>query len=687
MKIDILVPVGEKGGVENVINMTVPILQEKGHFVRVVQLVSSGVHWTGEGIPYYTLLEGLDGHTMLEFIESYADFMSKHGTPDCILATSWPMMCYVARRVMDVIKSFATIISWLHNPVEMYVSSGFGGYDQLEYADAHFAISKSIEKGLLEHLPESNVKLVYNPVDFEKCMCATQINNLSKNRYKLYFVGRIDEQKRLDLIIQALAASGDMWELYAIGDDDNSYGRKMKKLAQTCGVEQRIHWLGWQKEPWSCVEHADAVVLASDFEGYPLTAIEAQANGIMVLATPVSGIEELITPGENGYLFPCGDWKALSNLLYELAAGKRAFLNGDSCRRRVELFEKERAVEDFYEKLLQIHSQIQQSKNMDSFLWKEGRECETEGQKTNPSMTRQEVYHTNIRLQTVTHDIICACHVQNYDRVVRLFTQLTGSLMQVLEAVFADLNFYNREGDVVYPDGVTASLQDIMMAQENQDYVLLGDLLELQLLPFLQSLQEKIRQYEPSGVEEAVWLRNMGVISKRNPALYQELMKHHARYEKEMAAGTWNGIHHLEDTNSGAFTLAGEDEGGVYYYHSNIDPIKEAAELARYQYHRKCSDYLVWGLGLGYHVKELWRIDPGIGLSIVEPDLDVIYHCMMAVDLSECLLEETVNLVYDPQYINTKEMLETTDAKVIIHYPSLRHISDKGIRERFGCKW
>ncbi len=358
MKIDILVPVGEKGGVENIINVTVPYLQKQGIQVRVVQLVWEGVMWTQPDIPFFALLEGLQGHTIAEFIQVYYSFIGEHGAPDCILATSWPIACQVARRVVGLLDTQnIMVISWLHNPVYMYEETGYGGYNELSYADAHLAISESIKIGLEEHFPQEKVVLVYNPVDFEKAQCDfEEISMKEPDRKRLYFVGRINQQKRIDLIIQALAAAGDKWELFLIGDDDTAYGQQMKQLVKVCGVEDKVHWLGWQKQPWKQVKEADAVVMASDFEGYPLVAIEAQSNGLPVIATPVSGIEELITDGENGFLFPCGNWKALSDILYKMAEGKLPKIDPETCRRKVLPFEKETALADFCEKIVKLYS-------------------------------------------------------------------------------------------------------------------------------------------------------------------------------------------------------------------------------------------------------------------------------------------------------------------------------------------
>lgn len=297
-------------------------------------------------------------------------------------------------------------------------------------------------------------------------------------------------------------------------------------------------------------------------------------------------------------------------------------------------------------------------------------------------MTRQQIYSTNIQLQSVIGEIIYACHIQNYDRVVRMFTDMTNHLMQVLESVFSDISFYNQEMDIVNMQGVTASLQGIMKAQENKDYVLLSDLLELQLLPFLQSLQETIRVYDGVSTNLNVWERNMSVLKSRDEGLWKQVMIYREKYEEANDNGMEQGRHHLEDTNSGAFTMAGQDAMGSYYYHSNVDPMKEAADFARYYYRPGCEEYVIWGLGLGYHIQEMLKLDDGIILTIYESDMDAIYHCLNAVDMSVCFANMNVKLVYDKEFTRVTDALERLTENFIIHYPSLRHIENEKIREQ-----
>ncbi len=329
-------------------------------------------------------------------------------------------------------------------------------------------------------------------------------------------------------------------------------------------------------------------------------------------------------------------------------------------REKVLCFEKDNAVADFYKKL-------------------QGIATELEG---NISVEKNRIYYTITQLQYSVNTIIYACRTQNYDKVVRNFTTMTDLLMQVLNELFENIAYYNQEMEIVNPESVSSALEDILTAQDNRDYILVADLLEIKLIPFLQSVQEVIRTYDASGTDPAVWENNVKALEECNQPLLHKLMDYHKQYELENANGTWKGKHHLEDTNSGAFTMAGEDEKGVYYYHSNVDPLAEAVTFARYYYDITCDHYIIWGLGLGYHAMELLMLDDGIRLKIFESDMDVIYHCMMTTDLSVQLRAGSISLEYDADFSRVIQVLDENTKAFIIHHPSLRHIKDSRIRKQ-----
>lgn len=73
----------------------------------------------------------------------------------------------------------------------------------------------------------------------------------------------------------------------------------------------------------ACYASADVVVLTSRSEGIPLVLMEAMARGKPVLAPAITGIPELVTDGQNGFLYSPGsleDFVARVQLIYDSLA-------------------------------------------------------------------------------------------------------------------------------------------------------------------------------------------------------------------------------------------------------------------------------------------------------------------------------------------------------------------------------
>ena len=66
------------------------------------------------------------------------------------------------------------------------------------------------------------------------------------------------------------------------------------------------------------------LVVSSDNEGTPVSAIEGMASGLAVVATRVGGIPDLIDDGETGYLVPPGDAYALASAISTVMAEPEA---------------------------------------------------------------------------------------------------------------------------------------------------------------------------------------------------------------------------------------------------------------------------------------------------------------------------------------------------------------------------
>jgi glycogen synthase len=95
---------------------------------------------------------------------------------------------------------------------------------------------------------------------------------------------------------------------------------EMKDLVRKYGLKNRIKFLGWvpQNVLMSCYQRADVFVLPSFSEGLPYVILEAMAYGKAVVASNVSGLNEVITDGVNGMLFDLSKEGDLAEVLTKL---------------------------------------------------------------------------------------------------------------------------------------------------------------------------------------------------------------------------------------------------------------------------------------------------------------------------------------------------------------------------------
>ncbi len=83
-------------------------------------------------------------------------------------------------------------------------------------------------------------------------------------------------------------------------------------LVRDLNLGGRVHFLGFRVDAPRIIAALNVLVLASEYEGFPLVTLEAMARKIPVVATDIGGVHEQIIHGETGYLVPPRDVAALS---------------------------------------------------------------------------------------------------------------------------------------------------------------------------------------------------------------------------------------------------------------------------------------------------------------------------------------------------------------------------------------
>ncbi len=175
------------------------------------------------------------------------------------------------------------------------------------------------------------VGLVYHGIDLERFPAPAgtrpaRDGSAAGDPVTILSVGRAVAKKGYEDLLDALAAlpPGLSWRLRHVGG--GQLIARLKDRAARRGIADRIDWLGAQPQETvlSEMRRADLFALASkvaddgDRDGLPNVLLEAQSQGLVVLATEVSAIPELVIDQETGILVPPGDVRALAGALTRL---------------------------------------------------------------------------------------------------------------------------------------------------------------------------------------------------------------------------------------------------------------------------------------------------------------------------------------------------------------------------------
>src|SRR5688572_7436741 len=170
-------------------------------------------------------------------------------------------------------------------------------------------------------------------------------------------VGRLEPQKRFDLLLQAFAELRREWpraRLVIAGD--GSQRDQLEQLRTELDLGDRTMLIGHVDNVMGFHEALDLFVQSSDYEGTPNSVLEAMAMETPIVATAAGGTAELVHEGEHGRIVPIGRADALVAAMRQ-ALSDRAHSRAmaDAARQRVETelsFEtRARRVECIYHEL------------------------------------------------------------------------------------------------------------------------------------------------------------------------------------------------------------------------------------------------------------------------------------------------------------------------------------------------
>lgn len=165
-----------------------------------------------------------------------------------------------------------------------------------------------------------------------------------KGKEVILFLGRIHPKKGCDLLIEAMARLAHKWpraHVVIAGPDETGSALKLKQLAATRGIQDRITWVGpaFGDERWFLYDLADVFILPSHMENFGMTVAESLSQGVPVLTTDKVNIYSSILKAGAGFVRPdtLDGVVALLDIWHRTSSAERSLM-GESARR---LFEQE----------------------------------------------------------------------------------------------------------------------------------------------------------------------------------------------------------------------------------------------------------------------------------------------------------------------------------------------------------
>lgn len=233
-------------------------------------------------------------------------------------------LLWIARRF-----GCATVFHLHDGNFERYVDHGFGGAllrgcirRTIGASDVVIVLSERWAQWMRQFSPQSRVHVIGNPVRLPpQERRVPSVGDTPAASGRVLFLGMICDAKGSFDLLRAFAVFRSRMPGWRLVVGGNGEVERFLEQAVALGMRDDVDYLGWVSgaEKNRALAAADVFVLPSYSEGMPVSLLEAMAYGSAVIATPVGGVPDMMTPELHGLWIEPGDVSGLAAALERVA--------------------------------------------------------------------------------------------------------------------------------------------------------------------------------------------------------------------------------------------------------------------------------------------------------------------------------------------------------------------------------
>lgn len=195
-------------------------------------------------------------------------------------------------------------------------------------------------------------------VIYNACETENRETDFEQKEKSIIMAAYFNDNKAPDILLKAWKRICNKYPDWHVTMMGNGEVERFRRMAEEMGLQESVTFTGYitGKAKEDAFRKASIYCMCSYEEGFPVVVLEAWANGICLVTTPVGGLPDVIEEGKNCLTFPFGDADALGQQLSRLIENED--MRREMARYSHDFVDREFSIKEVGERIKAIYLQI-----------------------------------------------------------------------------------------------------------------------------------------------------------------------------------------------------------------------------------------------------------------------------------------------------------------------------------------